>query len=103
MVRTLAANMCNLESTYLSSPLARAVDTGPYVYNISGNRMTLFKIPVTLWVNGIKVHIEALVDSGATMSFINKQLIKQHNLCHRFSHRQFKSFLFALYTIPTHI
>jgi hypothetical protein len=39
-----------------------------------------FYLPVTAWVYGKKVQLEALVDSGATTTFINKRLVKSNNL-----------------------
>ena len=35
---------------------------------------------MTLWVYGIKVQTEALVDSGATTNFIDKDFVKRNNL-----------------------
>jgi hypothetical protein len=37
-------------------------------------------LPVTAWVYGKKAQLEALVDSGATTTFINKWLVKSNNL-----------------------
>ena len=39
-----------------------------------------FNIPITLWVYGHKVQTEALVDSGATTSFINKAFVEKNHL-----------------------
>ena len=44
------------------------------------NKKTFFKIPVTLWVYGKKVQIEALVDSGATTNFIDRVFVENNNL-----------------------
>jgi len=44
------------------------------------NKTTFFKIPVTLWVYGKKVQTEALVDSGATMNFVNRVIMENNNL-----------------------
>ena len=35
-----------------------------------------FKLPVTLWVYGIKVQAEALVNSGATTNFLDYNFVK---------------------------
>jgi len=48
--------------------------------NIAHNKTTSFKIPVTLWVYGKKVQTEALVDSGATMNFIDRVVVENNNL-----------------------
>jgi hypothetical protein len=48
--------------------------------NISHNKLTSFKLPVTLWVFGTMARAKALVDSGATSNFINKSFVKKHNL-----------------------
>jgi len=48
--------------------------------NIARNKTTSFKIPVTLWVYGKKVQIEALVDSGATTNFVDRVVIENNNL-----------------------
>ena len=50
------------------------------VLNVSRNKSTSFKLPVTLWVYGKKAQAEALVDSGATTSFINKSFVEKNNL-----------------------
>ena len=39
-----------------------------------------FCLPITLWVYGKKVQVEALIDSGATTSFINKRLVEEKHL-----------------------
>ena len=39
-----------------------------------------FKLPVTLWVYGIKVQAEALVDSGATANFIDQRFVERNHL-----------------------
>jgi len=44
------------------------------------NKTTFFKILVTLWVYSKKVQTEALVDSGATMNFINRVVMENNNL-----------------------
>jgi len=44
------------------------------------NKTTSFKIPVTLWVYGKKVQTKALVDSGATMNFVDRVIVKNNNL-----------------------
>lgn len=46
----------------------------------SSRNKNSFKLPVTLWVYGRKVQVEALVDSGATTSFINKSVVESNNL-----------------------
>ncbi|KAJ3577041.1 hypothetical protein NP233_g61 [Leucocoprinus birnbaumii] len=50
------------------------------VNNISRNKTASFKVPVTLWVYGTKVQTEALVDSGATTNFIDREFVKRNNL-----------------------
>src|SRR5258708_6104552 len=50
------------------------------ISNIARNKLTSFKLPVTLWVYGTKARAEALVDSGAMSNFINKSFMKKHNL-----------------------
>ena len=64
-------------STVLNT--ARVVQDS-YVLNTSRNKKTSFKIPVTLWVYGKKVQTKALVDSGATTSFIDKNYVEINNL-----------------------
>ena len=44
------------------------------------NKTTSFKIPVTLWVYGKKVQIEALDDLEATTNFINRVTMENNNL-----------------------
>ena len=39
-----------------------------------------FILPVTLWVHGKKVQVDALIDSGATSMFINQTIVDQHHL-----------------------
>ena len=51
----------------------------PVVSSCSRSRNS-FKLAVTLWVYGKKVQVEALVDSGATTSFINKSVVESNNL-----------------------
>ena len=48
--------------------------------NIARNKTTSFKIPVTLWVYRKKVQTEALVDSGATMNFVDRVVVENNNL-----------------------
>jgi len=48
--------------------------------NIACNKITSFKIPVTLWVYGKKVQTEALVDLGATTNFVDRVIVKNNNL-----------------------
>jgi len=48
--------------------------------NIACNKTTSFKIPVTLWVYGKKVQTKALVDSGATMNFVDRVIVENNNL-----------------------
>ena len=46
-----------------------------------------FKLAVTLWVYGKKVQVEALVDSGATTSFINTSVVESNSLVtHKLAH-----------------
>ena len=49
------------------------------VVSTSRNRNS-FNLPVTLWVYGRKVQVEALVESGATTSFINKSVVEKYHL-----------------------
>ena len=51
----------------------------PVVSSCSRSRNS-FKLPVTLWVYGKKVQVEALIDSGATTSFINTTVVESNNL-----------------------
>ena len=46
----------------------------------SAQSKNVFMLPVTLWVYGKKVQVEALIDSGATTSFINKSIVESNNL-----------------------
>jgi predicted aspartyl protease len=39
-----------------------------------------FILPVTLWVYGKKVSDNALVDSGATSTFLNQKVVRKNNL-----------------------
>ena len=48
--------------------------------NQSRNRKSSFKLGVTLWVYGTKSQAVALVDSGATTSFINKSFVETNKL-----------------------
>ena len=55
---------------------------------LSRNRNS-FTLPIILWVYGKKVQVKALVDSGATTTFINKSAVESnnlvtHNLVHSF-------------------
>lgn len=50
------------------------------VLNTARNKKYSFNIPVTLWVYGKKVQTEALVDSGATTNFIDKEYVEKHHL-----------------------
>jgi len=42
--------------------------------------ITLKNIPVTLWVYNTKVQTKVLVNSGATMNFVNRVVMKNNNL-----------------------
>ena len=46
----------------------------------SARSKNTFMLPVTLWVYGKKVQVEALIDSGATTSFINTTVVESNNL-----------------------
>ena len=48
--------------------------------NIVRNKTISFKIPVTLWVYGKKVQTKTLVDSEATMNFVDKVIMENNNL-----------------------
>lgn len=50
------------------------------VNNIARNKKMSFKLLVTLWVYGMKVQAEALVDSGATTNFIDKSFVERNHL-----------------------
>ena len=50
------------------------------VNNISRDKRASFRVPVTLWVYGKKVQTEALVDCGATTTFIDKGFVNKNNL-----------------------
>ena len=50
------------------------------VLNVARNKSSSFKLPVTLWVYGKKSQATALVDSGATTSFINQKFVETNNL-----------------------
>jgi hypothetical protein len=50
------------------------------VKNVARYQRKSFYLPVTLWVYGKKVQVEALVDSGATSTFINKSVVREHHL-----------------------
>jgi hypothetical protein len=47
--------------------------------NISSSKNS-FILPVTLWVYGKKVSVDALVDSGATSTFLNQRVVRKNNL-----------------------
>ena len=49
------------------------------VVRVPRNKLS-FTIPVTVWVAGKKVTVDALVDLGATTTFINSKIIKKNNL-----------------------
>ena len=77
------ANVCDLQSENSSTPVGTYVECNNMessVTNVSRNKKTSFKIPVTLWVYGKKVQTEALVDSGATTNFIDKTFVEQNHL-----------------------
>lgn len=65
---TVAMDICNVS---LSVP--------DVLVNTSRTKNS-FKLPVTLWVYGKKVQVEALIDSGATTSFINSSVVESNNL-----------------------
>ena len=46
----------------------------------NSERKSSFYLPVTLWVYGKKVQVNALIDSGATTSFINKSVVRANHL-----------------------
>jgi len=48
--------------------------------NIACNKITSFKILVTLWVYDKKVQTKTLVDLGATINFIDRVVIENNNL-----------------------
>jgi len=48
--------------------------------NIAYNKITSFKIPVTLWIYGKKVQTKALVNSEATINFIDRVVMENNNL-----------------------
>ena len=48
--------------------------------NIVRNKTTSFKILVTLWVYEKKVQTKALVDSEATIDFIDRVVVENNNL-----------------------
>ena len=52
------------------------VDT---VFNVARSKNSFF-LPITLWVRGKKVQVEALVDSGATATFVSKRVVESNNL-----------------------
>ena len=77
------ANVCDLQSGNSSTPVGTYVECNNMessVTNVSRNKKTSFKIPVTLWVRSKKVQTEALVDSGATANFIDKSFAEKNNL-----------------------
>ena len=69
-------NSCEHECVSLKTIRLCSVDT---VKNVARNKSS-FYLPITLWVYGKKVQVEALVDSGATATFINQSVVKSNNL-----------------------
>ena len=49
------------------------------VKNVAYNKIS-FYLSIILWVYGKKVQVRALVDSGATIIFINKSVVESNNL-----------------------
>ena len=52
------------------------------VVRVPRNKLS-FTIPVTVWVAGKKVTVDALIDSGATTTFIDSKIIEKNNLVFR--------------------
>ena len=52
------------------------------VVRVPRNKLS-FTIPVTVWVAGKKVTVDALVDSGATTTFIDSKIVEKNNLVFR--------------------
>src|ERR1700712_2151486 len=70
-------NSCEHECVFSMNPSQSKVDE--IVKNVAPNKSS-FYLPITLWVYGKKVQVEALVDSGATSTFINKSVVESNNL-----------------------
>ena len=49
------------------------------VKNEAHNKIS-FYLSINLWVYSMKVQVRALVDSGATTTFINKSVVESNNL-----------------------
>ena len=58
----------------------RKINNVETVKNVARKQINSFYVPVTVWNYGKKVQLNALVDSGATNTFINKQVIKSNKL-----------------------
>ena len=52
------------------------------VVRVPRNKLS-FTIPVTVWVTGKKVTVDALIDSGATTTFIDSKIVEKNNLVFR--------------------
>ena len=72
--------ICDIEDSIPSISLHKSEVVLESCNNIVYNKTTFFKIPVTLWVYGKKVQTEALVDSGATINFVNRVVVENNNL-----------------------
>ena len=82
---TVEENVCDLQSginiPYVSfDKKSNKVVLESCVNSTAHNKKMSFKLPVTLWVYGIKVQAEALVDSGATTNFIDYNFVKRNHL-----------------------
>ena len=83
---TLGINVCDLKSEEIIPQLGSEIFSGidvqelNSVFNTARNKRTSFKIPVTLWVYNRKAQTEALVDSGATANFIDRDFAEKKNL-----------------------
>ena len=81
-IRTVEDNVCNLQSEDSISLISLKnlkVVLESYS-NIVYNKKISFKIPVTLWVYDKKVQTETLVDSKATINFVDKVFVENNNL-----------------------
>jgi len=65
---------------YRISPVFDVCIVDTIIENSSRNKRRSFEVSLTLWVSGKKVLATALVDSGATTTFINESLVKKQNL-----------------------
>lgn len=80
---TVENNVCDLQSGIYIPNISLSnneVVLESCVNSVARNKKMSFRLPVTLWVYGMKAQAEALVDSGATTNFIDKLFVERNHL-----------------------